>query len=271
VFTVALVLWAAAAVAAYLLLWRIPAPYGRFARPGWGPGVPPRLAWFLMEGPGFLVFAGVMAAGLPCGLVPALFGALYLAHYAYRGFLYPALLRSATRVPLFVVLSAVGFHLANGTLQAWEIFHRGIDRPVGWLLDPRFLAGLALFAGGFALHVSSDARLRGLRPVRGAPRVLPQGGMFDRVSSPNYLGEIVQWCGWALLTWTWSGLVFALWTVANLLPRAVVRHRAYRESFPAYPPERTALFPGIPLRWTGPARMRGGADPGGTRMGSARP
>ena len=40
--------------------------------------------------------------------------------------------------------------------------------------------------------------------------------MHKYISAPNYFGEIVEWIGWAILTWSISGLVFALWTIANL-------------------------------------------------------
>jgi hypothetical protein len=63
------------------------------------------------------------------------------------------------------------------------------------------------------------------------------------VSAPNYLGEIVEWSGWALATWSLAGLAFALYTTANLAPRALANHRWYRQQFPGYPPERRALLP----------------------------
>lgn len=63
------------------------------------------------------------------------------------------------------------------------------------------------------------------------------------MSSPNYLGEIIEWTGFALATWSLPGLAFALWTVANLVPRAVAHHRWYRGKFPGYPVERRALIP----------------------------
>jgi hypothetical protein len=65
------------------------------------------------------------------------------------------------------------------------------------------------------------------------------------VSCPNYLGEIIEWSGWALATWSLAGAAFALYTIANLAPRAVAYHRWYRESFNDYPPARRALLPFI--------------------------
>jgi len=74
---------------------------------------------------------------------------------------------------------------------------------------------------------------------------IPHGGLFERVSCPNYLGEIIEWSGWALATWCLPGLSFAVWTFANLAPRARAHHRWYRAKFPEYPEERKALIPGV--------------------------
>ena len=71
----------------------------------------------------------------------------------------------------------------------------------------------------------------------------PFGGLYRWVSCPNYLGEILEWSGWALATWSWPGLAFAVFTFANLAPRALSTHRWYRETFADYPPERKALVP----------------------------
>ena len=71
----------------------------------------------------------------------------------------------------------------------------------------------------------------------------PLGGLYRFVSCPNYPGERLEWFGWALATWSLGGLVFALWTVANLAPRAMANHRWYQEKFEEYPKERRALVP----------------------------
>ena len=72
---------------------------------------------------------------------------------------------------------------------------------------------------------------------------IPHGGGFEWVSAPNYLGELIEWSGWALATWSLAGLAFALFSAANLVPRALSNHRWYRQTFPAYPPQRKALLP----------------------------
>ena len=72
---------------------------------------------------------------------------------------------------------------------------------------------------------------------------IPRGGLYERVSCPNYLGELLEWTGWAIATWSLAGLSFAVYTAANLVPRAVAHHRWYRETFPDYPPARRAVIP----------------------------
>jgi len=42
-----------------------------------------------------------------------------------------------------------------------------------------------------------------------------------------------------------AGLAFAVWTIANLAPRARSNHKWYRETFPDYPENRKALLPGV--------------------------
>ncbi|MGB0641280.1 MAG: 3-oxo-5-alpha-steroid 4-dehydrogenase, partial [Myxococcota bacterium] len=67
--------------------------------------------------------------------------------------------------------------------------------------------------------------------------------LYRYVSCPNYLGEMVQWIGWAIAMNSLAGVSFAVWTVANLLPRALTHHRWYRDKFAEYPAERKAVIP----------------------------
>ena len=114
-----------------------------------------------------------------------------------------------------------------------------------WLLNPRFLLGFALFVGGFLINNHSAGVLRRLRRAGQRGYAIPGGGFFRYVSCANYFGEIVEWLGWACMTWSWVGLSFAVWTAANLIPRAVSHHAWYRRNFHEYPSDRRAVIPFI--------------------------
>jgi hypothetical protein len=236
----------ALAVVTFVALLFVVAPYGgRHGRTGWGPTVPARIGWIVMEAPASILFVVFYLLGEHrFEPVPLLFLALWLVHYVYRAFVYPFLMRSGSRMPVLVMLLAIGFNLLNAWVNARWISEYG-SYPLGWLADPRFWIGVALFAGGLALNMRSDRTLRRLRSESTGGYRIPHGGGFRFVSSPNYLGEIVEWTGWAIATWSLAGASFALYTIANLAPRAVSNHRWYRETFPDYPPSRRALIPFI--------------------------
>ncbi|NIM71569.1 MAG: DUF1295 domain-containing protein [Xanthomonadales bacterium] len=226
------------------LLW-VTAPYGRHFKPGWGPALPNRIAWFLMELPALLTIAWLVL-GHPLGAHPAALVplALWVFHYAYRTLLFPALMRPSDHTfPVLLVVFAIAFNLLNGYNNANALIANAqADSSLsGW----NFWAGGAMFALGFALHAHSDAVIRGLRRPGETDYRIPQGGLFRWVGSPHYLGEIVQWCGWAVMTWSLAGLAFALFTLCNLAPRAVSNHRWYRTRFTDYPRNRKILIPGL--------------------------
>ena len=49
--------------------------------------------------------------------------------------------------------------------------------------------------------------------------------MFEFVSGANFFGEIVEWSGFAVASWSFPALAFALFTALNIGPRAVQHHR----------------------------------------------
>ncbi len=231
------------AVATVVGLRFITAPYGRHGRSGWGPTVPARVGWLVMESPAALLFLAVYLSGAHrAGLVPLVFLGLWELHYVQRAFVYPLLMRAGARMPLSIMAMAITFNVLNGYVNARWVSDLG-TYPPSWLYDPRMLAGVLLFLGGLAVNLDADRRLRRLRGPGETGYKIPQGGGYRWVSSPNYLGEMVEWFGWALATWSLAGLAFALYTTANLAPRALDNHRWYQEHFPDYPPQRRALLP----------------------------
>lgn len=230
------------AVATAVGLIFVTAPYGRHGRAGWGPTVPARVAWLVMESPAALLFLGVYLAGEHrAELVPLVLLGLWQLHYVQRTFVYPFLLRGGARMPLSLMAMAIAFNTLNAFINARWVSSVG-SYPTAWLTDPRFVLGVLVFLAGYSVNLWADRTLRGLRAA-GNGYQIPRGGLYRWVSCPNYLGEIVEWFGWALATWSPAGLAFAVYAAANLAPRAVQNHRWYRERFPDYPPERRALIP----------------------------
>jgi 3-oxo-5-alpha-steroid 4-dehydrogenase 1 len=238
------VLQIALAIPTLLSLFFVAAPYGRHARDGWGPSIPARIGWIVMESPSVWFFVWVYFLG-PNAMqpVPLCFLAMWQLHYLYRSFLFPFLIRAeGRRMPITIPAMAIAFNLLNDWVNARWISSVG-TYPADWFLSWQFLLGSALFLGGFALNVTSDRTLRNLRAPGETGYKIPRGGAFEYVTAPNYLGEIVEWTGWAIATWSPAGLAFALYTFANLAPRAITHHRWYRERFPDYPRDRKALLP----------------------------
>ncbi|GAA1794716.1 3-oxo-5-alpha-steroid 4-dehydrogenase [Luedemannella flava] len=230
------------AIATAVGLIFITAPYGRHGRAGWGPTVPARVAWIVMESPAPLLFLGVFLAGEHrADVVPLVLLGLWQLHYVQRTFVYPFLLRGGARMPVSIMAMAIAFNTLNAYINARWVSSVG-TYPTDWLTDPRFVLGVLVFLTGYSVNLWADRVLRGLRTA-GNGYQIPRGGLYRWVSCPNYLGEIVEWFGWALTTWSPAGLAFAVYTAANLAPRAVSNHRWYRERFPDYPPQRRALIP----------------------------
>ena len=238
--------WIVLAVAGFLALLWMPAPYGRYARRSWGPLLDSRLGWVLMEGPSAVLFGlFFLLAPRPWTATEIVLLVMWEAHYIHRAFIYPFRRGGPGHpMPASVVAMGLGFHAINGYLNGRWVFGLSGGYPNTWLTDPRFLAGAAIFLVGFVINKHADAILRRLRSA-GPGYSIPAGGLYRWVSCPNYLGEIIEWIGWAVATWSLAGLTFAVWTFANLAPRALAHHRWYRRQFPDYPAGRRALIPGI--------------------------
>lgn len=229
----------------FVVLFFVSAPYGRHARSGWGPRLNSRWGWLLMEAPAALLFLFLFCIGQRKDLVPVLLLLVWESHYFHRAFIYPFTIRSRRSMPVTVMCFALFFNGINSYLQARWIYTLAPAASYlrEWLTDGRFLAGIFLFYAGFTMAKRADRILRSLLKPGETGYKIPDQGLFRFVSCPNYLGEIIQWTGWAVAVWSWPGLVFALWTVFNLLPRARSHHLWYKKTFIDYPPGRRALIP----------------------------
>ena len=237
-------LWLIMAIPVVVSLCFINAPYGRYASSNWGPKISARFGWLLMESPSVLIPLGVFiyVRGWE-SLAVSVFFSLWQIHYVHRAWVYPfRLARSSSPMP--IVTSCFGgiFNTINSSLHgAWLIVFRDTI-VLDWAAYNTIL-GLVLFLIGMVINVDSCSRLIRLKKENPEGYSIPHGGLFRWVSCPNYFGEIIEWFGWALLTWSFPGLTFSIWTLANLAPRARAHHLWYQEKFVDYPSHRKALIP----------------------------
>lgn len=231
----------------------VQSPYGRFADARYGVSLDPRWGWFLMEFPASVAFLATYFQG-PHRFEPfPLFGLfVWCCHYANRGYIMPLLMRvpkgQKSSFGLMVVVVGWVVTSLHGYLNAaWLTTYHPVPG-FAWFTDPRFLVGIALYYGGFAANLHADHVLRNLRTKEEVARGertyrLPRGGLFEYVTNASYFTELVLWTGFALFTWSPSGLFILAISAANLVPRAIATQRWYRERFADYPAQRKILIP----------------------------
>jgi hypothetical protein len=235
------IIWIAVAIVSFPFLLRVTQPYGRHTKKGWGPMMDNRLGWIIMEFPSIFLFTVLFLMGdaekdnFKWGLF-----AVYFIHYFNRVFIFP--LRTKTKrkkMPVIIVLSAIFFNLINGSINGYWLGYLSPSMSLTWY----YVVGLIVFISGFIINQDSDRRLINLRKNGDGGYYIPRGGMFRWVSCPNFLGEMMEWIGWAIMCWSLPALSFAIWTATNLIPRALDHHRWYKRTFPEYPKERKAVIP----------------------------
>lgn len=222
------------AVVVFIALHRINAGYGMMYTKQWGPTVNNRLGWFVMEFPALACMAVIWALSPNGGMAaPCVMGALFSIHYVQRTFIFPFLIRGKSRMPWVIILLGMTFNVINAYMIGGWLFHEaGGDRyPASWLLSPLFIFGTVVFFIGMLINIQSDHIIRNLRSPGDTRHYIPMKGLYRYVASANYLGEFTEWVGFAILTWSVPGAIFALWTFANLAPRARAIHSRYCSEF----------------------------------------
>ncbi|MBE9491444.1 MAG: DUF1295 domain-containing protein [Bacteroidetes bacterium] len=238
-------LWIALALFTFLLLLKVTAPYGRHTKSNWGPMIDNRIAWFLMESPA-LIFPTIFYFAGQAEKNPVVwcFYLLFMLHYLNRAFIYSFRIRTrGKKMPIVIVLMAVFFNVINGYFIGYYLGNYSYLYDISWFTDWRFIIGIILFTSGIIINWKSDNILIGLRKESRNGYQIPQGSLFKYISCPNHLGEVIEWIGFAWMTWSLAGLSFAIWSMANLIPRALDHHKWYIEHFDDYPSERKAIIP----------------------------
>ncbi|KAJ7524075.1 hypothetical protein O6H91_18G076500 [Diphasiastrum complanatum] len=204
-----------------------------------------RDGWVLMESPAlwasFIVF---VMGDHHTHTIPLCLFRFFQLHYVHRTLIYPFRIKEENKgMPIAVIASGFLFNFINAYLQARWISHYGVY-PSDWLSSPKFLLGSTVFFVGLVTNIWADSVLLSLRQnSEDRSYKVPKGWLFEFVTCPNYAAEILEWLGWAILTWSPAGLVFALASAGNLIPRAVSHHEWYQKKFSDYPQKRRAIIP----------------------------
>ena len=237
-------IWLTLAVIVFLILIFVKAPYGRHKTKGWGVEISAKKGWMIMESIPAVLLAVILVLGHNRDLVVLFFWAIWTAHYVNRAWAWPNRAKLEQKLmPLSVVILAVIFNTINCLLNGIWLFDLSGGYELSWVTDPRFIFGVVIFFFGMIINIKSDDILFSLRDDGSTGYKIPRGGLFEKVSSPNYLGEIIEWFGFAIATWSLAGFTFAIWTFCNLAPRAFAHHRWYKQEFSDYPENRKALIP----------------------------
>jgi 3-oxo-5-alpha-steroid 4-dehydrogenase 1 len=202
----------------------VDAPFGRFANTPSAANLPSlqldgTKAWILMELPSPMSFIyATFITQLPAPVSPqAILSGCFLVHYFNRAIVSPLRAPSRSKNNLSVVLTGMGFNLANGYLMgsytsspmAKAYLANAFQRPTFWV-------GIALWVLGFVGNVVHDevllnirraasarkekeaAAANGSKEPKGEHYGIPQGLLYKYISFPNYLCEWIEWLGFAI-------------------------------------------------------------------------
>ena len=245
-FYILLIIWVLIAIGTFIYLFFENAPYGRHVKQGWGVLIPARLGWIVMESPCvvlMIAYAYIVKDQLE--ITHKIFLLIWLTHYVHRTFIYPfAIKMTNPEMPISIAFSAFFFNIINVSIQAYGIFYF-TQYSDNWISSPIFISGLSIFLIGMYINIKSDYIMIALKKKKGPGYLIPNTFLYRYLSAPNYFGEIIEWFGWMILTWSISGVVFLIWVIANLFPRAIAHHKWYKDKFDDYPKNRKAVIPGI--------------------------
>ena len=231
---------AAMAVIVFVALFFFKAGYGYLSSSNWGPKINNKVAWILMEAPAFIFLlyytVSFSLSGIETGnskIVLYIMAGLFLLHYFQRSFIFPLLMRGKSTMPIAVMLMGLVFNTLNAYMIGGWLYGAAPSGmyTTAWLYSPKFIIGLVVFFLGMGINLHSDHVIRNLRKPGDTKHYIPYKGFYRYVTSANYFGELTEWIGFAILTWSPAGLLFAVWTFANLAPRAKSLTEKYVQEF----------------------------------------
>lgn len=196
----------------------------------------------------------------------------FVLHYVHRTLIFPLLIEDTYSFTILPVISAFIFTSINSFIQCRSVLLFS-EYSEQYFLNTYFISGLTVFIIGMFINIYHDysmifQRKKHIKKMNEKEErqednsskfssnnkttnvvdkyILPQGGLFEYVDCPNYLGEFIEWLGFGIMSRTLSGFLFAYTTFAVLFTRALVYNEWYRNKFKEkYPITRKAFIPFI--------------------------
>ena len=235
-------IWIFSGILLFPVLIKIKAPYGRHTSQKWGITINNKIGWILMELPALLI-CPIYYIFYNSNLytINTLFILLWVLHYFNRTIIYPLRIKTkGKRMPLIIAALALFFNVINGLINGYYLSNTNYVEINYYVL----LFGFIIFFTGLTINIRSDNKLIGLRLKNEENKyVIPNGGLFNYISCPNFFGELIEWLGFAIITLNLGSLSFFIWTFINLVPRAISHHKWYKDNFKDYPKNRKAIIP----------------------------
>ena len=149
-------------------------------------------------------------------------------------------------MPILNIFKNSGYYWLFAFWIAYMTMHPQYTMPAS--VNRRYF-GVGLFVVCELLNLKAHLDLRNLRPAGTRIRRVPQGVLFQHVSCPNYLFEILSWVGFTLASQTVASAAFTLVGAAQMTLWAIQKHKRYRKEFDGkegrelYPKNRKILIP----------------------------
>tara|TARA_B100001059_G_C17777119_1_gene551954 strand:- start:285 stop:1025 length:741 start_codon:yes stop_codon:yes gene_type:complete len=238
------IIWTVIGIILFPIILKNKAPYGRHTTKKWGKTISNKTGWIIMELPALLIcplFYFTNTTNLPS--LNTFFVGLWIIHYINRTIIFPFRIKTkGKKMPLAIALSAIFFNTINGVINGYFLSVTDYSFSNSLLI----LTGFFIFFIGLVLNIYSDNKLISLRENTQVNNyAIPKGGLFNKISCPNFFGELTEWFGFALMTFNIGSLSFFVWTFINLVPRALSHHNWYKINFENYPKNRKAIIPYI--------------------------
>ena len=160
-FDIFLIVMALLAAVVYAALHFFEAGYGYLFDRRYGPPVPNRVGWMVMESPVFILMCVLWASSERLWQAgPLALFCLFQAHYLQRAFIFPLLIRGKGRMPLGIVVMGMVFNTLNALMQGgWIFYVSPADYYAGWFAQPYIYIGGALFGIWFAARIKEGKDL----------------------------------------------------------------------------------------------------------------